>query len=191
MKKVFLILVSIILIQSCSSPESISEKALHLIGLGTFREQIQGIRSVEEISMFSKYDKVFTDALIKSEIADTYRTKGYLQEEEKRDYFPLSMLFDKVELISKEESSVDLYGYSDYSKLEGLLTEDAIDRIRNANKHIYNEYEEIDNIATYKISNKETPFYTLRYKIDNRYTATVFVVKVPEEGYRVGGVFIE
>lgn len=190
MKKVFLILVSIILIQSCSSPESISEKALHLIGLGTFIEQIQGIRSMEEISMFSKYDKVFTDALIKSEIAETYRTKGYLQKEEKRDYFPLSMLFDKVELISKEESSVDLYGYSDYSKPEGL-TEDAIERIRNANKHLYNEYEEIDNIATYKISNKGTPFYTLRYKIDNRYTATVFVVKVPEEGYRVGGVYIE
>ena len=191
MKKVLLFLLCLVLIQSCSSPESVSEKALHLIGLGTFTEQIRGIRSIEEIEMFSKYDKVFTNALMKSEAADTYRKKGYLEEEDTRAYFPLSLLFDRVELISKEESSIDLFGYTDFSKEKDYLPEDTIERLKNAYKNTYFDYEERDDIATYRITKKQTPFYILRYKIDNKEIATVLVVKVPDEGCRVGGVFFE
>ena len=191
MKKVILIVLSIALLQACTSPESVSKKALRLIGLGTFKEHVQGIKSAEEITMFSDYNKVFTDALISSDVAEAYRTIGYLKDKETRDYFVLSQLFDNFEFVSKEESYCELYGYTNYSELTEILTEKVIERLKKADSRLYYDCEEKNNITTYRISKNETPLYILRYKIDNKQIAAVIVVDVPKKGCRVGGFYFE
>lgn len=174
---------------SCSSPESVAQKALKVVGLGTFAptevdRYIGRTQGFEAITMFSDYDKVFSRDLIRSSEAEDFRRSGYYREIDQEEYFYFSnAIFEKWELVKKDQYEINLYGLSNAAAYEGL-TPEAIERIEKAHEHIHKDYVKNGNISTWLVA-EDVPAFDLRYKLDNRFFANITVIKIPDEGYRV------
>ena len=79
MKNIFkttVLVFGLISIVSCSSPTSVAEKALKLVGLGTFVPDVVekhfGWDSYNTLSLFTDYDNIFDNALIDTDEADHF-----------------------------------------------------------------------------------------------------------------------
>lgn len=195
--RAFIVFCSIIFaLSSCSTPTSVAEKALKVVGKGTFVptdvERYVGIESSALISLTSDYGDIFDNALRRSQEAEDFRENGFFNEAKRSAFFNFSnVLFDRFELISKEESTTDLYGINNYAKMrEDEIDEGVIEKSKEVNKRLYQDYQENDECGTWLIE-KNVPLYTLRYKLDNRYIANISVVKCPDKGFRVCAFRIE
>lgn len=181
---------------SCSSPTSVAEKALKIVGRGTFVptdvDRYVGTTPSAVIQLTSKYGDVFDRALQKKYEAEEVRKNGVYKEYPTIVVFDFSdVLFDKYELISKDDITTDLYGIDNFAKMkEGGLEDSFIEKSKEINKKLYKDYQEIADCGTWLIE-KDVPMYILRYKLDNRYIANISVVKCPDKGYRVCAFRIE
>ncbi|MBQ7421625.1 MAG: hypothetical protein IJV27_05765 [Prevotella sp.] len=187
--------VSLLLIASCSSPKSVADKALKLVGLGTFAPSdvdryLGHSYGFETLKLFTDYDDIFDNALIDTDEALNFRKYGSYKETSKTSFFYFkNAVFEKWELVKEDELSYDLYGITDYSRL-GDLSPEAIKSMKDYESISHADYQESGNITTYLVA-KDVPAKILRYKLDNKFFANLTVIKVPDVGYRVCAFRIE
>lgn len=179
---------------SCSSPTGVAEKALKLAGRGTFVptaiDRYLGNDNMATVGLFTDYDDIFDSALIHSDEAEFFLKYGYFKETPRRAYFDFSdIMFSNYQLIKQSEISYDVRSIMDFSKMDGL-TGDALQSLKDAYKHLNEEYKESGSISTW-LEGKDVPAYILRYNLDNKYIANITVLKLPREGYRVCSFIIE
>lgn len=198
MKRVFAyiaaFLVGISTLLSCSGPTGIAEKALKLAGRGTFVPSsidiYLGNDDMATIGLFTDYDDIFNSALIHNDEAEFFLKYGYYKETPQRAYFDFSnIMFSQFQLIKQDEISYDVRNIMDFSKMEGL-TGDALQRLKDAYKHLHDEYQENGHISTW-LEGKNVPAFILRYNLDNRHIAEITVLKLADEGYRVCSFIVE
>lgn len=203
MKRLLTLIVCCISLVSCNTPQTVAEKALDLVGSGLF----YGSFNNEEIFIFSKYGRIFDDCLGTNAQVEFLRTNGSMSNSIKDEqYFQVKTMFNTYELISCEKYDKSLYNYINCSpqrELENLnkygtgeteyTLKDASNlctNIKNAILNLYSDFIEIDEYLTY-LKYKDVPFHILKYKIDNQRIATIYVLKIPEKGHRVCGLFFE
>lgn len=196
MKNIFkttVLVFGLISIVSCSSPTSVAEKALKLVGRGTFvpdiAEKYLDRESLNTIKLFSDYGTVFDNSLIYTEEAEHFLKYNYYKKIPQNTLFYFSdIMFSKYSLISKERINYDIKGIIDYSTMG--LSNEAINNLKEAYKNLNDEYQENGSFATWTES-KDVPTYRLRYNIENKHIAEITVLKIPEKGYRVCAFYIE
>ncbi len=185
MRELYFITLCLAILTSCSSPERVAEKALNDIGSGLFAEGRVGISS-EKLFMFTNHSDIYSQCLIISDDVEDFLENGVIAGSIDSDsYFMTEVLFDNYELVSKKEYLSDLYSYSNYQE-----ENENIDKMmREYKRGLKNSYKEIDNYFIFKDEN--VPCCELRYKLDNKYIATIIVIKIPDVGYRVCAVWID
>lgn len=203
MKRLLTLVVCCISFISCSTPQSVAEKALDLVGLGTF----YGSFNNEEIFIFSKYGHLFDNCLIKNAQVEFLRNNGSMSNSIKDEqYFQVKTMFNTYELVSCDKYEMSLYNYINCSpkrELDNLIRysgegvkytiDDAIKickNIKDAILELHSDFIEIDEYLTY-LEYKDIPFYELKYKIDNQSIAHMYILKIPEKGYRVCRLWFE
>lgn len=183
MKRFYFVAICLALLTSCSSPERVAEKALKDFGSGLFAEGVIGL-SPEKLFMFTNHQDKYSRCLMASNDVEEFLKTGSMKESDADDYFTTEVLFDKYELVSKREYISALYRYRNHKEAD-----ENIDRMM---KEYYREletyYKEIDDYFIFKEEN--VPHYELKYKLDNKYLATIIVVDIPKVGYRVCAVWI-
>lgn len=202
MKRFLSLMVCCISFVSCNTPQSVAEKALDLVGSGIF----YGTLNAEKITMFSKYEDIFNDCLYRNSQVEYLRENGCLSEYASRDdYFQIASLFERYELISDTKHNISLYNYIDcypervleeemnkYSTIKYSL-EQAEELCTSQLKYILRYYPDCIPVIGYMtyLEYKDIPFHILKYKIDNQKIASIYVIKIPEKGYRVCGLWFE
>lgn len=190
----FISLAAIICLSSCNTPTSVAEKALKLIGLGTFAptdvDRYAGTEPYAVIMLTSDYGKIFDNSLIKNSEAEFAREHGYYKETPRTAYFNFSdVLFEKYEFIGKEEITTDLYSISNYTSYPRLRNSDLDKKLVESMISIDRRKEDFllsgDGECGTWLEEKNVPWIILRYKLDNKYIANLSVLKVPDKGYRV------
>lgn len=179
---------------SCSSSSSVAEKALKLVGVGTFVpdavDRYLGGENLAYMSLFTDYDDIFDSALIRNAEAEDFLKCGVYREVAWKSYFNFSsVMFSDYKLISKEDFKYVLHGIRDYSKYDGL-TKEAIESIKKDDSYVHEEYQEKGDIATW-VEAKDVPACFLKYNLDNKHIATIIVLNLPDEGWRVCGFTID
>ena len=180
---------------SCSSPNSVADKALKLVGLGTFAPSdvdryLGHSYGFETIKLFTDYDDIFDNALIDTDEALNFRKYGTYKETNRAGFFYFSnAVFEKWELVKEDELTYDLYGITDYSRL-GDLSPEVLKGMKDYESRSHEDFKESGNITTYLVA-KDAPAKILRYKLDNKFFANLTVIKVPDVGYRVCAFRIE
>ncbi len=186
---------SLLLIASCSSPNSVADKALKVVGLGTFAPSdvdryLGNSYGSEILSLFTDYDDIFDNALIERDEAQNFRKYGFYRRAERSNFFYFSnAIFEKWELVKEDDISYDLYTLVDYSQFEGV-DENTIKSLRDYARNNHEDYQESGLVSTWMVA-KNVPAKLLRYKLDNRFFANLTVINVPEKGYRVCAFRIE
>lgn len=191
---IIVLTIGILFCVSCSSPTSVAEKALKLVGRGTFVstsiDRYLGGDNMATIGLFTDHDDIFDSALIHTDEAEFFLKYGYFKESPRRAYFDFSdIMFSSYQLIKQDKITYDVRNITDFSEFEGL-TGDAIQSFKDAYKHLYEDYKEHNGIATWIVA-KDVPAYIMRYNLDDRYIADITVLKLPKEGYRVCSFIIE
>lgn len=177
---------------SCNSPTSVAEKALEIVGRGTFVptdiDRYAGIEPRAVIMLTTDYGNIFDNALRYNYEALDFRKTGTYKEH--RVFYFSDVLFEKYELISKEDISITLYGIDNYARWrESGTNEDLIMSFKEVHK-MQQDYQESGDFGTW-IVEQNVPMSILRYKLDNRYIANISVLKCPNTGYRVCAFRIE
>ena len=172
---------------SCSSPEKVAKKALADIGRGLYVRGTLGI-SLEKVGLFTDHADIFSNFLINSDDAKSIIETGYKKDAGRDGYFMTDILFEKYELISKKEIKKTMYDYSSYnddsySFLEPDKAEKLKMDLQNYARNKPEFYKEIGDYIIFMYEN--VPYVELKYKLDNKYIATIITIKVPDEGYRV------
>ena len=178
---------------SCSSPEKVTKKALADIGRGLYVRGPLGI-SLEKVGLFTDHADIFSKFLINSDDAKSIIETGYKKGADRDGYFMTDILFEKYELISKKEIKTTMYDYSSYnddsySFLEPDKAEKLKTDLRNYDRNKSDFYKEIGDYIIFMYEN--IPYVELKYKLDNKYIATIITIKVPDEGYRVCAFWIQ
>ncbi len=191
--KITVLIFCLISIVSCSSPTSVAEKALKLVGRGTFvpdiAEKYLDIESLNAIKLFTDYGTVFDNSLIYTEEAEHFIKYNFYKKIQQNSFFYFSdIMFSKYSLISKERINYDIKGIIDYSTMG--LSNEAINNLKEAYKNLNDEYQENGSFATWTES-RDVPAYRLRYNIENKHIADITVLKLPKKGYRVCSFYIE
>ena len=180
MKRLLTIVVCCISLISCSTPQSVAEKALDLVGSGVF----YGLFNNEEIFISSKYGHIFDDCLETNAQVEFLRTNGSMPNSIKDEqYFQVKTMFKTYEFISCEKYEKSLYNYINCSpnrELEEIIRysgegvkytiDDAIKICKNTKDAIlelHSDFIEIDEYLTY-LEYKDIPFYKLKYKQEDR-----------------------
>lgn len=184
--------VFVLLFASCDSPTAVSEKALKVVGKGTFSksmvDKIANTKPLAVISMFTDYGNIFDGALEETEEALNYRKTGVYKDYSDVMFDFSDVLFERFELIDKTDYSTDcvydIFRYTGY--VNGNIDDNALRDIFS--KH--EDYQETNNIGTW-LDAKDLPTYSLRYKLDNKFIAYIITVKIPHEGWRVCSFRIE
>lgn len=192
-KRLYLLVTLLSALTSCSSPERVAEKALADIGRGLYVKGPLGM-SLEKVSLFTDHSDVFSNYLINSNDAESIIKTGYKKGADRDSYFMTDILFEKYELISKKEIKTTLYDYSSYSddSLSFLEPEKAQKLKADLQNYDRNKPEFYKEIGDYIIFMYENISYVqLKYKLDNKYIATIITIKVPDKGYRVCAVWID
>lgn len=179
---------------SCSSPTGVAEKALRLVGRGTFVptaiDRYLGDDVMATIGLFTEYGDIFDNALIHNDEAEFFLQHGYYEKTPQKAFFDFSnIMFSNYQLIKQQEISYDIRNIMDFSQMDGL-TEDANQRLKQAYKTLYDEYKENGPFSTW-LEGKDIPAYLLRYNLENKYIANITVLKLPDDGYRVCSFTIE
>ena len=183
MKRFYFMVLCLVSLISCSSPERVAEKALKDFGNGLFVEGVVGL-SPEKLFMFINHKDIYSRSLIISNDVEEFLKTGTMKESDADNYFTTEIIFDNYKLMSKTEYASTLYSYSNYQD-----ENEDIDRMMKEHRRRQpTYYKEIDDYFIFK--NDNVPHYELRYKLDNRYLATVIVIKIPDVGYRVCAVWI-
>lgn len=191
----FVFVASLLLAASCSSSTSVANKALKLVGLGTFAPSdvdryLGHSYGFETMKLFTDYDDVFDNALIDTDEALNFRKYGSYKETSKTAFFYFSnAVFEKWELVKEDELTYDLYGITDYSRL-GDLSPEVIKGMKDYQSRSHEDFKELGDITTYLVA-KDAPAKILRYKLDNKFFANLTVINVPDKGYRVCAFRIE
>lgn len=187
MKKLYIIAFFFAILTSCSSPERVAEKALKDFGNGLFASNIVGF-SIEKNFMFLDHGDVYSDFLIESNEAENILNFGHKKDLDKDSYFMTDILFDDYILVSKEEYTRTLYDIAFISEKDSLLSSETIELLKEYDREKTNFYKEVNDYFLFKYD--DIPYYVLKYKLDNKYLATIIVIKVPDKGYRVCAVWI-
>lgn len=186
---------SLLLMASCSSSNSVADKALKLVGLGTFAPSdtdryLGHSYGSETLSLFSDYGEIFDNILLRTEEATNFRKYGVYMESSRNSFFYFSnAVFEKWELVKEDLVSYDLYGCVDYSKMAGL-NEEGIKSMKESYMRMYSDYQESNSVATWLVA-KDVPARVLRYKLDNKLFASLTLIGVPGKGSRVCAFRIE
>ena len=193
MKRFYILAICLIALFSCSSPEKVAEKALADIGRGLYVKGPLGI-SLEKVGLFTDHADIFSNFLINSDDAKSIIETGYKKGADRDGYFMTDILFDKYELISKKEIKKTMYDYSSYnddsySFLEPDKAEKLKTDLRNYDRNKPEFYKEIGDYIIFIYEN--VPYVELKYKLDNKYIATIITIKVPDEGFRVCAFWIQ
>ena len=192
MKKVLILLMGIVLLQACSSPESVAEKALHEIGDGKYKKDMIGVN----LNKTSMNEKLFTDAYIDSQLGEEfskYEAVGYLGNlslSELDDvFFQTEILFDNIKIVDKKESKMDLYVF--YRRHSDSEEDINVFKILESLNSSELKYFKSNGYCMAGLKYENVPCYELKYKVDNSRMVTVRVLKIPHTGYRVGSVMFE
>lgn len=180
MKKYTILFLILYLISSCSTPESIAEKALKEIGCGKYKSDSLGL-GFEKLKMFD--NTLYSNC----EMENYYAKNGY-----KADlgdvYFQTERLFDNYKFIDKKETKIDLYNHI-------LL------RTNNSNDSLFKHHAilayqdkpkfKLDSSSCQYLEYENVIRYDLRYKIENKYILNIHVIDHPKYGLKVSSFIYE
>lgn len=184
----------VISLSSCSSPESVAEKALKEIGSGKYKKSL-GIISTEKLTLFNQPNSVFERYEIKNcEAVDFGRVKYHANRVKYHAnlvdiYFQTETLFERYQLIDKKQTQVGLYFYFEMPDPESMSEEE-----QKANLIVYKYYLDLfkDNPTLEYTDNRikaieynNVSKYILTYKLDNKYITEISVIKHPKDGLKV------
>ena len=186
MKKVLLYGFIICSLISCSSPEKVAEKALRDFGSGLFTADIIS-PSIEKINIFRDHGDVYSRFLMGSDEAESILDLEYKKDSNIESYFMTDILFNDCVLVSKKEKTTTKYGYNLLSEDDPILTPSTRQQLKEYYREAPNFYKEVGDYFLFKYD--DVPVCELKYKLDNKYLATVIVIKVPDVGYRVCAVW--
>lgn len=169
--------------KSSETPESVVDSALREI-------------STELLSGSPCSTKDFSLALVHNDLAKAFISGSDLPTNPFDKYFQLDKPFSRWELIDVAEQAIDLYRIWDFTVKDGNIEHDAILDIykKEGGEYKGEKLCKITETAAVILEHKNIPMYLLRYKIDSRHvdfvgdryhTATVGVIKHPEDGYKI------
>lgn len=184
--KLPIVIALILCFASCKlteTPESVADKVLTEI-------------SNELLSGEPCSTKDFSLALVYNDLAKAFINGEGFPNSPFDKYFQLDKPFSRWELIDVKEHSIDLYRIWDFTVKGGNIEHDAILDIYKTEGGEFNGQKlcKITETAAAVLTHRDIPMYLIRYKMDkthtdfvgNEYrTATVGVIKHPEDGYKV------
>lgn len=168
------------LIFSCSTPESIAEKALKEIGSGKYKSDSFGI-CFEKIKMFD--NTIYSRDEIKNHCAEFGHSKS-LEDV----YFQTERMFNNYKFIDKKETKIDLYNYvllRTNNSSDSLFKHHAILAYKDELKF------KLDSMSCQYLKYENVSRYNLRYKIENKYILNIHVINHPEDGLKVSSFMYE
>lgn len=186
MKRVCFMAFCLAFLISCSSPERVAEKAMKDFGSGLFAADKIGF-STEKIFMFVNHGDIYSGFLMQSHEAKNILDLGYKEGSSKDAYFMTDILFNDYVLVSKKEITTTQYRYDLLSKDDAIIDTSTIQLLKDYYRESPNFYKEVGDYFLFKYD--DVPFCELKYKLDNKYLATVIVIKIPDVGYRVCAVW--
>lgn len=202
MKRSVLILLSLCTLLGCSSEleraKSVAEKGLTELGNGKYAGSYYGrtyinteILKIFDSPYFSRY------GIDDSEATDFIAT-GVVSNERKeaRSFFSTDILFNDIVFVDSYMYKRDLYCTDFFSRRISRYIEDGrLEREKEFQDIWITQHK--DEPGFYQvgydycyIKYKDTPIYQLKYKLDNKYMATVYVACVKGEKPTITSVFI-
>ena len=203
LKHISIFVIVIIALASCSSEsavKSVAEKALTELGNGKYAGHYIGREyyNLEIMDLFKS--SYFADYEIENRKASNFIEKGQTKYERdlREIFFETDILFNDIVFVEfKESYPRDIYDtsfISQYSE-EFMNQYGSVQEYQDRQTTMMDIFK--DEPGFYKrdydycyIEHQNVPFYTLTYKLDNKYLATVTVAKVKGEKPKVTSVFI-
>ena len=103
--KITVLIFCLISIVSCSGPTSVAEKALKLVGRGTFVQDIAekylDIESLNAIKLFTDYGTVFDNSLIYTEEAEHFIKYNFYKKIQQNSFFSPISCFPNIHSLVK------------------------------------------------------------------------------------------
>ena len=192
MKKLLPLLIIALLFASCR--QSFVEKTLKDVGKGKYRAHKIGNSIFWENGLFfNNLDKnnPFSDIEIVNDFLD--KSEEYYKKNEDNKIlalFETNVLFEKITFVSSMKSTKDIYKRKDFpnSEKNKFIFEygGSMDTYESLNKLDKEQHEKDKNAFGYKeykdhyvyCETQNTPMYIYKYKLDNKYIATVATVKI-------------
>lgn len=192
----FIELICFLLFLSCSptkKAEKVAEKALKEIGSGKYIKDMTGV-NLNKITLFSNSD-IFDNYEIQNYEASKFSEKKRIERDLLMDaFFNTDVVFDHWELIEIRDIKIDLWRFVKKRSDENLDLLESYGFDRKETLSMDSLFFETDkkkpqfeyNDSCYKyLDYKDVPVFILKYKLDNKYIATINVVKHPNYGYKV------
>lgn len=201
MKKLLLTFVCLTIMVSCGTNNKFVEKTLKDVGNGIYRsQQISNYLYWEHCPLFFGYsedDNPFSDIeIINTLIATPSNTYNDMYRQLTLDYFNTNFIFEDIKFIDKQKTTINVYSRWNMPILaENNISEEEeksleVNNIIRERAKSYDDYKEYVDFYTYR-DYKEVPLYILKYKLDNKYLATIHLVDIPNKGLKITQLKIE
>ena len=203
MNRVVILSIVTALLVSCSpaaSVKAVAEKALVELGNGKYAGDYLG-RNYYNLNILDLFKSpYFADYEIENHKASNFMENGQTKYDRdlKEVFFETDILFDEIVFVEfKQLHPRDIFDtrfISQYS--EDFMNEySSVQEYKDRQTNMMEIYK--DEPGFYKkdydycyIEHQDVPFYSLTYKLDNKYLATVTVARIKGEKPKVTSVFI-
>lgn len=200
MKKNIILITLLIAICGCSSQlnqvKRVAQKGLQELGSGKYAGNYYG-QTYINTSIIKLFDSpYFSRYGLESRDAQEFVKRGSMdfEESEEENYFETDILFDEIVFVDSYQYTTDVYRTNFFSQYH--IDEDRLEDEQEMQQTMIDFHK--DNPGFYCIGydycylvQKDAPQYQLKYKLDNKYLATVYVVCVKGEKPTITAVFIQ
>jgi len=191
----FPIPVFILLISSCSQQketqiiDKFANKAVSELGSGKYASEFE--RYIPDMHLFDD-DNYYSEA----EADAHFATIGEYDLTYSNNLIDTDIPFNTLEIISRTQGKMDLYLFfpypAEYDMDIGLNREERLKLYKRFKRFtkwkkdykVHMDENNEDKGFSY-VSDKSVPVYYYRYKLDNKYTADLRIIKHPEDGLKV------
>lgn len=200
MKKTLFLITLLIALCGCSPQLSqvkrIAQKGLHELGSGKYAGECFG-RTYINLNISKLFDSpYFSRYGLYSDDAQEFIKHGNLdfKVSEEEDFFETDVLFDEIVFVDSYQYTMDVYRTSFFSRYH--IDEDRLEAQQEVQQRMIDIHKDDPGFFCtgydycYLVQ-KDAPKYQLKYKLDNKYLATVYVVCVKGEKPTITAVFIK
>ena len=202
MKKSLLLLLAIFVLCGCSQlnrAKNVAEKGLKELGNGKYAGEYFGgtyinmnILHLFDSPYFARY------GMNDSEAEDFMKT-GFVRTEriEAEHFFETDRLFKEIVFVDSYMYTRDFYNTDFFTpRIKRYTEEGRLDEEREWQEKMISYHKDAPGFFQVGldycyIQYKDVPFYQLKYKLDNKYMATVYVACVKGEKPKITSVFIQ
>lgn len=201
MKKGVILLCALCVLCSCSQldrAKNVAEKGLKELGNGKYAGEYYGSSYINfniihlfESPYFARY------GIYDSEAEDFIKTGVVSSERKDADaFFETDLLFNDIVFVDSYMYKRDFYDTGFFSRnIQRYTEEGSLEKEKNFQETMISIHK--DDPGFYQvgydycyIKYKDVPYYQLKYKLDNKYLATVYVACVKGEKPKIVAAFI-